>query len=108
MSKNKRFKIIKDFKPPTFVDMRTAIHYDCEESVELLNSLSEEIDYLLTNMEKLEEENYRIKTKGLKLLDFYESKLIDVFGTEDYQEVCDEIWLVKFILYELGVLNGDG
>lgn len=56
---------------------------------------------------QLEEKNDRIKTKGLKVLAFYESKLKDVVGTEDFQSVRDEIWIVRQVLYEMGVINDE-
>lgn len=54
---------------------------------------------------KLKEDNDRIKTKGLDVLAFYESKIKDVVGTEDFQHVCDEIWIVRQVLYEMGVID---
>ena len=65
-----------------------------------LNELSEE-------NEQLKEENDRIKTKGLDVLGFYESKLKNVIGTEDFQSVRDEIWIVRQVLYEMGVINDE-
>ena len=56
---------------------------------------------------KIKEENDRIKTKGLDVLAFYESKLKDVVGTEDFQCVRDEIWIVRQVLYEMGVIDDE-
>ena len=68
------------------------------EIVDLLNKQQVTIN-------KLKEENDRIKTKGLDILAFYESKLKDAVGTEDFQCVRDEIWIVRQVLYEMGVID---
>lgn len=67
-------------------------------------------DYVRISCEKrkeLQDENDRIKTKGLDVLAFYESKLKDVVGTEDFQCVRDEIWIVRQVLYEMGVIDDE-
>lgn len=66
-------------------------HLCLAEVVKLLNELSEE--------------NERLKSKGLQILDFYESQLLDAFGTEDYQTAIDKWSLIKFVLCEMGVIN---
>lgn len=58
-------------------------------------------------IQSLKEENDGIKTKGLDVLAFYESKLKNVVGTEDFQSVRDEIWIVRQVLYEMGVINDE-
>lgn len=55
----------------------------------------------------LSEENEQMKTKGLQILDFYESKLLDAFGTETYQTVLSEWSLIKFVLCEMGIISND-
>lgn len=44
----------------------------------------------------------KIKLKGLKVLDFYLEKLKT---TDDFQGVRDEIWIVKQVLFEMGVIE---
>lgn len=97
MSESKRFKYITDFYPTTFVDLETGKHYNCEDIVDLL-------DKQQSTLSALKEENNRMKKTGLELLDFYEKKLINTLGTEDFQTVHDEISTVRFVLYEMGVL----
>ena len=82
-----------------------------EEDIELvsslLNELADKVDERQTTINKLKEENDRIKTKGLDVLAFYESKLKDAVGTEDFQCVRDEIWIVRQVLYEMGVIDDE-
>ena len=68
-------------------------------------SVTNKLNEQQATINKLKEENDRIKTKGLDILAFYESKLKDAVGTEDFQCVRDEIWIVKQVLYEMGVID---
>jgi len=79
-----------------------------------LNALNEENQKLLTlsNMKKgalveavkqLEEENRQMKNNGLNVLRFYEYKLKNA-KKEDFQSVRGELWIVKQVLYEMGVI----
>lgn len=71
--------------------------------IEVENTLNEQ----QATINKLKEENDGIKTKGLDVLAFYENKLKNVVGTEDFQSVRDEIWIVRQVLYEMGVINDE-
>ena len=55
---------------------------------------------VLLNEQHNEIEN--MKSKGLKVLDFYLEKLKT---TDDFQGVRDEIWIVKQVLFEMGVIE---
>lgn len=83
MTKNKRFKnngtLIFDNKTPL-------------NTFEVVDKLNE-----------LHEENQKMKQKGLKVLEFYINKLKNT--NNDIQSVRDEIWIVKHVLYEMGVLD---
>ena len=68
-------------------------------------SVATKLNEQQATINKLKEENDRIKTKGLDVLAFYESKLKDAVGTEDFQCVRDEIWIVRQVLYEIGVID---
>lgn len=72
-----------------------------------LKTYNEQLGEQQATISQLEEKNDRIKTKGLKVLAFYESKLKDVVGTEDFQSVRDEIWIVRHILYEMDVIKDE-
>lgn len=72
-----------------------------------LNKIARIMNEQQSTIQSLKEENDRIKTKGLEVLAFYESKLKNVIGTEDFQSVRDEIWIVRQVLYEMGVINDE-
>jgi hypothetical protein len=76
---------------------------DEEDFCRLFDKLNEQ----QSTIQSLKEENDGIKTKGLDVLAFYESKLKNVVGTEDFQSVRDEIWIVRQVLYEMGVINDE-
>lgn len=76
---------------------------DEEDFCRLFDKLNEQ----QATIQSLKEENDGIKTKGLDVLAFYESKLKNVVGTEDFQSVRDEIWIVRQVLYEMGVINDE-
>lgn len=61
----------------------------------------EEVVMLLN---ELNEENQQMKSNGLNVLHFYENKLKNS-KRKDFQSVRDEIWIVKQVLYEMGILE---
>lgn len=55
----KRFKVIKDFQPITFVDLVNGKHYDCEEVCGLLNEQQATIEKLERKLKDCEHEHFR-------------------------------------------------
>ena len=45
-----------------------------------------------------------MRDKGLNVLNFYEDKLKNA-KSEEVQEVREELWIVKFLLYEMGIIE---
>lgn len=62
-----------------------------------------EQEEVVTLLNELHKENQEMKQKGLMVLEFYINKLKNT--NNDIQSVRDEIWIVKDVLYEMGVLN---
>ena len=96
----KRFKFYSDDYLVGIIDTATGKKLNHFATIDLLNEQQATIS-------ALKEENDGIKTKGLDVLAFYESKLKDVVGTEDFQCVRDEIWIVRQVLYEMGVIDDE-
>jgi len=55
-------------------------------------------------LNELNDENQQMKSNGLNVLHFYENKLKNS-KRKDFQSVRDEIWIVKQVLYEMGILD---
>ena len=72
-----------------------------DEVLEMLNALYEENKQLKGRIQEYEE----IKKKGLDVLGFYQEKLKNTTNHDDFQSVRDEIWIVKQVLLEMGVMN---
>lgn len=83
MTENKRFAL-----------RGSSIWFDNGEEITSYDVL----DLLNEQHEQIE----KMKSKGLKVLDFYLEKLKT---TNDFQGVRDEIWIVKQVLLEMGVIE---
>lgn len=98
---DKQFHIINHYDVPKQIyDEKKDTVFGIEKASYLLNCFAEENN-------RLKKENERLKTKGLQILDFYESQILDAYGTENYQTVLDEWSLIKFVLCEMGLINNE-
>jgi hypothetical protein len=68
-----------------------------EQILKILNSLIDE-------NEQLKQVINEMRDRGLNVLNFYEDKLKNA-KNENFQEVRDELWIVKLVLYEMGVID---
>lgn len=57
-------------------------------------------------LNELSKENERLKSKGLKVLEFYEYKLKNT-DSEEFENAREELWIVKEMLYEMGVIKNE-
>ena len=80
MMSEKRFKVIKNFQPITFVNMANGKHYDCEEVVGLLNEQQ-------ATIEQLQEENKKLKNWKKRMIEH----LSDWFNKTEYLSVLNKI-----------------
>lgn len=93
---NKRFRISKE-------DNTRVI--DSSDKGEFWTVHGNEAYNLCILMNQLHEENEEMKKKGLDVLRFYQEKLKNTTNHDDFQSVRDEIWIVKQVLLEMGVVN---
>ena len=57
-------------------------------------------------LNELVEENQQLKSKGLKVLEFYEDKLKNA-DRKEFENAKEELWIVKEVLCEMGVIKDE-
>ena len=121
MTENKRFSISQGYTDRCCYDWQNNQLFNFRETVELLNELNDENEQLkssddITELEtmimKLKEENKELneqlsvmKSKGLKVLEFYEYKLKNADNKKEFDNAREELWIVKQVLCEMGVIK---
>ena len=86
----------------------------CESRRELISAnneyrmreteLAQELSGLVDENEQLKQVINEMRDRGLNVLNFYEDKLKNA-KNENFQEVRDELWIVKLLLYEMGFID---
>lgn len=89
------------------------INASSEKSAEIivdwLNEFENENEQLKEKNKELKQEIEKLstmKTKGLKVLEFYEDKLKHA-DKKELENAREELWIVKEVLCEMGVIKDD-
>ena len=78
----------------------------CQYLLNANSNLKKEIIALKFENADLKEENERLKSKGLKVLEFYEYKSKNA-DRKEFENAREELWIVKEVLYEMGVIKDE-